>query len=239
MGVFHRRAIAAFGHCPPRALFPLRLQHFNRLGLCNPLGENQPSLSRRCKLFAMSPVAYGLSHFAVGDFQAFGHSQYLPVQPLTDQRAVCRRAISHRTRSLGGIIGVTIGYERRGCEKWDIRAPAPVLGQDVAKYRRDLAVKLKRQLPDGHELRQVQYRALNDSALDALEPQLYQAVSAEAHNPNTVPPGEFRKVIEVDQGGTRITKFIGQQSFVKEFTRPGRRVVSFMHAYDASGRPLR
>src|SRR5229473_6017359 len=88
-------------------LLPLRLQHFNRLGLCNPLGENQPSLSRRFKLFAMSPVAYSLSHFAVGDFPAFGRSQYLPVQPLTDQRAVCRRAIFHCTRSLGGIIGVT------------------------------------------------------------------------------------------------------------------------------------
>src|SRR6266478_6637069 len=62
------------------SLFPLRLQGFNRVGLCNPLGENQPSLSRRSKLFAMSPVGYGLSHFAVGDFQAFGRSQYLPLQ---------------------------------------------------------------------------------------------------------------------------------------------------------------
>src|SRR6266576_2363069 len=95
------------GFRPWKGLFPLRLQRFNRLGLCNPLGENQPSLSRRFKLFAMSPVAYSLSHFAVGDCQAFGRSQYLPVQPLTDQRALCRRAISHRTRSLGGIIGVT------------------------------------------------------------------------------------------------------------------------------------
>jgi hypothetical protein len=34
-------------------------------------------------------------------------------------------------------------------------------------------------------------------------------------------------------------KWIGQESFVKEFTRPGRRVTSFMHRYDASGRPLR
>src|SRR6266478_7467664 len=87
------------------SLFPLRLQRFNRFGLCNSLCENQPSLSRRLKLFAMSPVAYGLSHFAVGDFPAFGRSQYLPLQPLTDQRTLCRRAISHRTRSLGGIIG--------------------------------------------------------------------------------------------------------------------------------------
>src|SRR5438445_737388 len=88
------------------SLFPLRLQGFNRVGLCNPLGENQPSLSRRSKLFAMSPVGYGLSHFAVGDFPAFGRSQYLPLQPLT---ALCRRAISHRTRSLG------VGSSKRRC----------------------------------------------------------------------------------------------------------------------------
>ena len=83
---------------------------------------------------------------------------------------------------------------------WDQRAPSPVLGEDIAKYRRDLCVKLKKLLPEGHEFRKVQYRALNDSALDALEPQLLRAVHAEAHNPDTVPPGEFRKVIEVDHG---------------------------------------
>jgi hypothetical protein len=58
----------------------------------------------------------------------------------------------------------------------DIRAPAPVLGEDVAKYRRDLAVKLKRILPEVHELRKVQYRRLDDATLSIFEPQLYRAV---------------------------------------------------------------
>jgi hypothetical protein len=58
-----------------RPSFPIRLQRFNRLGLGNPISENQPSLSRRSKLFAMPPVAYGLSHFAFGDFPAFGCGQ--------------------------------------------------------------------------------------------------------------------------------------------------------------------
>src|SRR6266481_2688229 len=66
----------------------------------------------------MSSVAYGLSHFAVGDFQAFGRSQYLPLQPLTDQRALCRRAISHRTRSpRWDHREVTIGYKGGGASK--------------------------------------------------------------------------------------------------------------------------
>jgi hypothetical protein len=122
---------------------------------------------------------------------------------------------------------------------WDIRAPAPVLGESFDRYRRNVAVKLKKLLPENHELRKVQYRGLDDAVLNAFEPQLYRAVRDAAHDASTVPPGEFRKVIEVDQGGTRYTKFIGQESFVKAMGRPGRRVTSFMHAYDGSGRPLR
>jgi hypothetical protein len=125
---------------------------------------------------------------------------------------------------------------------WDIRAPAPVLGEDIGKYRRDLAVKLKRQLPENHKLRKIQYRRLDDAILTAFEPQLYQAVQAEAHNPSSVPPGEFRRVVKVDGNGSRMVEWIGQESFVKEFTRPGRRVTSFhtdQGFIDASGRPLR
>ena len=118
---------------------------------------------------------------------------------------------------------------------WDIRAPAPVLGQDVREYRRDLAVKLKKLLPATHELRRVQYRRLDDATLSAFEPQLFKAVHAEAHNPDTVPPGEYRRVVEIDQNGMKQVKFIGQRHFVHEFTRPGRRVVSFMHKYTTSG----
>jgi hypothetical protein len=127
-------------------------------------------------------------------------------------------------------------------QSWDMRAPAPTLGQDIASYRRDLAVKLKKQLPEGHELRKVQYRRLDDATLSAFEPQLYNAVQAEAYNPNTVPKGEYRRVTEIDSNGLKIVKYIGQESFVKELTRPGRRVVSFrtdQGFVDASGRALR
>jgi hypothetical protein len=94
-------------------------------------------------------------------------------------------------------------------------------------------------LPEDHELRKVQYKRLDDATLSAFERQLYPAVRNAANDPTSVPAGEMRRVIEVDQGGTKITKWIGRESFVKAFTRPGRRVTSFMHRYDASGRPLR
>src|SRR6266702_3143128 len=64
-------------------LFRLRLQRFNRLGLCNPLGENQPSLSRRSELFAMPPVGYGLSHFAVAISR---HSAEVNIFPFSHSR---------------------------------------------------------------------------------------------------------------------------------------------------------
>jgi hypothetical protein len=125
---------------------------------------------------------------------------------------------------------------------WDIRAPAPVLGEDAAKYRRDLAVKLKRLLPEAHELRKVQYRRLDDSALGALEPDLYRTVRNIAFDPMSVPAGEMRRVVKVDSNGLKMVEWVGQESFIKEFTRRGRRVTSFRtdQGYvDASGRPLR
>jgi hypothetical protein len=110
---------------------------------------------------------------------------------------------------------------------WNIRAPAPVLGEDVAKYRRDLAVKLKRLLPANHQLHKVQYRGLDDQTLSVFEPQLFKAVRDAAHNPETVPPGEMRRVEAVDPGGTRYVKYIGalreddprlgQRSFIEDF----------------------
>jgi hypothetical protein len=55
---------------------------------------------------------------------------------------------------------------------WGVRANAPVLGQDVEEYRRDHLVRIKRLLPEGHELRRVQIRALPADALEVIEPQL-------------------------------------------------------------------
>jgi hypothetical protein len=121
---------------------------------------------------------------------------------------------------------------------WDIRAPHPVLGQRIDEYRRDLCVKLKKQLPEAHKLRQVQYRRLDDQVLSIFEPQLYNAVRAEAHNPNTVPPGEFRRVVKSDANGMKIIEWVGQESFVKAMGRPGRRVQSFRRLVDHYGRPM-
>jgi hypothetical protein len=55
-----------------------------------------------------------------------------------------------------------------------------------------------------------------------------------------VEPGELRKIERRDEyGQVKFVQFIGSEHFTKQMGRPGRRVTSFMHRYDASGRPLR
>jgi hypothetical protein len=127
-------------------------------------------------------------------------------------------------------------------QPWDIRAPAPTLGQTVDNYRREALVKLKKQLPDNHKLR-IPVRKLDNDTFDIIEAQILKAVADEAYNPASVPLGQFRRVVEINQqNGQKIVKFIGQECFVKQFTRPGRRVLCFNTPngrVDASGRPMR
>jgi hypothetical protein len=121
-------------------------------------------------------------------------------------------------------------------QEWGFRAPAPVIGQDPQDYRRDLAIMAKRQLPHGHELRKVKLWRLPRDVFETLEPQVYAACRDAASRPDSVPPGEMREVVRINpQNGHKEIHFLGRESFVKDFTRPGRRVVSFMHRYNTSG----
>ena len=121
------------------------------------------------------------------------------------------------------------------------RAPAPSLGQSVNDYRRETLRQLKRTfLPPAHPLYEVQYRSLRSDALAVFEPQLLQACVAEADNPAHVPPGQLKKIERLDEyGKVRCIDWIGQDSFVKQMMRPGRRVVRFMTPADLHGRAIR
>jgi len=114
--------------------------------------------------------------------------------------------------------------------KIGLRAPQPTLGQTCNDYRRETLRTIKRTfLPQNHPLYQVQMRELKADALGVLEPQVLQAAVVEANNPVHVPEGELRKVEELDEyGKLKTIKWIGQESFVKQMGRPGRRVTSFL-----------
>jgi hypothetical protein len=129
-------------------------------------------------------------------------------------------------------------------QPWGTRPREPTLGESIDHYRADLAVAAKKLLPEGHKLREVQYRALDKDAMDVLEPQLLQAVKDHAYSNDTVPEdAPLRQVTHVDpSNGHKEIRFIGSRSFVHDFKAPVRRVVSFMTdrgRYDAaSGRWL-
>jgi hypothetical protein len=128
--------------------------------------------------------------------------------------------------------------------KVGMRAPQPTLGTTVNDYKRETCRLIKRTfLPQNHDLYQVNYRGLKADALQALEPQLLQACVVEANNPIHVPPGQLRKIEELDQyGQVKFIRFIRSDCFTKQMMRPGRRVVSFYSPHgpiDASGRGLR
>ena len=119
---------------------------------------------------------------------------------------------------------------------WGFRAPQPTLGQDPEDYRRDLAVMAKKQLPYNHEFRRMKVWRMPRDIFETFEPQIYDACRDAASRPDSVPPGEMRKIeVTNPQNGHKEIHFIGNESFVKDMGRPGRRVVSFMHRYNTSG----
>jgi hypothetical protein len=136
-------------------------------------------------------------------------------------------------------------YQQRyddALQPWDLRAPAPVLGEPITDYRARLAILAKKQLPEDHQLRKITYRGLDTAIFDNFEPQLLQEVQRAAYDATSVPPGQFRKVTEIATDGMKVVKWIGQESFVKDMGRPGRRVVSFQTPngrVNASGIPVR
>jgi hypothetical protein len=121
------------------------------------------------------------------------------------------------------------------------RAPAPSLGMSVNDYRRETLRTLKRTfLPQNHPLYEVQYRGLRSDALGVFEQQLLKAVETEAVNPAHVPPGELRKIERMDEyGKVKCIDWIGQESFVRQMMRPGRKVVRFLAPVDGAGRAIR
>ena len=129
-------------------------------------------------------------------------------------------------------------------QPWGTRPREPTLGESIEHYRADLAVTAKKLLPEGHEYRKVQYRALDKEAMDVLEPQLLQAVKDHAYDNDTVPADvPLRMIIKTNpENGHKENWFIGSRSFVHDFKSPVRYVRSFRtdQGYvNTGGGPLR
>lgn len=128
-------------------------------------------------------------------------------------------------------------------QPWACEHYIPLSVRTIDAYRRTLLIQAKRQLPDDHPLRSVQIKRLASDALDALEPQIYDACQTAAYDMSSVPvDAPLRRVEERDTNGLTTVRWVGQRFFVRDIGRMGRRVVSFRtpRGYvDASGRALR
>ena len=120
-------------------------------------------------------------------------------------------------------------FYQKEVEDIGLNIPSPTLGQSTNDYRRELMRLLKKTfLPPSHDLYRVNMRGLPDAALPGFEELLLPACKVEAFNPATVPRGEIREVVKTDANGLKVRHFIGQDCFVKQMGRPGRRVKSFL-----------
>jgi hypothetical protein len=120
-------------------------------------------------------------------------------------------------------------HYQKEVEDIGLNIPPPTLGQSTNDYRREMMRLLKKTfLPPNHELYQVQMRALPADALAGFEEMLLPACKVAAFDPTTVPRGEMREVVKTDANGLKVRHFIGQDCFVKQMGRPGRRVKSFL-----------
>jgi hypothetical protein len=114
-------------------------------------------------------------------------------------------------------------------QPWGFAAPAPTMGEHPDEYRRRMAIKAKKLLPDDHKLRTMQISQMPDDAFNIFEPQYRTECKQSAYRPDTIPyDAPLRRVEEVGSDGLKIVKFIGQRSFIHDFTIPGRRVKSFL-----------
>lgn len=114
-------------------------------------------------------------------------------------------------------------------QPWGERAPMPRADESIHGYRHRLANTVQKRLPEGDEMRRLDFDHMPPDVYNAFEQQLYPKVAAAADRSDSVAADELREVTRIDpRNGHKVNLFFGRESFVKQFTRPGRRVVSFL-----------
>jgi hypothetical protein len=123
-------------------------------------------------------------------------------------------------------------YQQRcddALQSWGERAPMPRADESINTYRRRLANTMQRRLPEDDELRRLDFSSMPSEAFGNFEQMMYPKVTAAADRPDSTASGELRMVTRINpENGYKENRFYGSESFVKQFTRPGRRVISFL-----------
>jgi hypothetical protein len=111
---------------------------------------------------------------------------------------------------------------------WGLRAPARQAGEPLIDYRRRLVCPVQQRLPEGDQWYGKSLDRVDDATFASIEEQIYVNGKQAAFRPDSVPAGEMQQRVRLDQNGQKIIEWIGQRSFIHDFTLPGRRVRSFL-----------
>jgi hypothetical protein len=133
-------------------------------------------------------------------------------------------------------------------QPWGRRAPVPVLTQTPGQYRREALIHAQTFLPENDQWRKVppvEFTRMDVDTLRVVEAQILDALrtaaqhpasvaSSAAGRPDSIDPN-LRVVESYDSNGLKMRTFHGantkepnQDCFTRQFTRPCRRVKSFL-----------
>lgn len=118
------------------------------------------------------------------------------------------------------------GYQARADAVYQAsgrRAPEYLPLEQPYEYRRRLLKPLQ---ACSDKWNNVNLDKVDDAIIDNLEADLFEAAKADALSPRDLRPGEMREITNRDEKTGHITtKFVGKDThFVRQFTRPARRV---------------
>jgi hypothetical protein len=111
---------------------------------------------------------------------------------------------------------------------WGVRAPPWCDGEPLGEYRRRLPCRVQKRLPEDDQWYGKSLDRLDDGTFVPIETQIYDAAKQAAYRADSVPAGEMKSRERIDSNGQKIIEWIGQRSFIHDFTLPGRRVRSFL-----------
>ena len=140
------------------------------------------------------------------------------------------RADSFRCHELGAIFADAFAA-------FGTQTPPPADDERPSAYRRRLYERLRRKLPVGHDLANIRADELpSGDVYVEFERRVIEAATAEGAQPsveNLPPSGELISRIRSDSntGGKNIEWF-GAESFIKDMSRPGRRVAYIRNPND-------
>jgi hypothetical protein len=92
-------------------------------------------------------------------------------------------------------------------QPYNVRAPSPVAGEDLGAYHRRILDVVRARLPSTHALYRLDLGRVRDDALEVFASQIFDAATALAYDPSSVPPG---RIVERDRSsnGVKITGFV-------------------------------